>query len=64
MAIHTVRVTFNAFVEATTKEQIDTAINNLLDKLGETETEIHWDECEWDVIHSPEPLAREEARVE
>ena len=56
MALNQVRVSFYVDVEATTQEQIDIAINNLLDQIGETETDLSWDNVEWQITHAPEPL--------
>ena len=56
MALNQVRVSFYVDVEATTREQIDTAINNLLDQLGDLDTDLHWDNCEWDITFAPQPL--------
>jgi hypothetical protein len=66
MALNQVRVTFYTDVEATSHEEIDEAIGNLLDQLGKTETDLSWDDCEWDLTHAPRPLTltKEEARVE
>ncbi len=64
MATNTVRVTFYTDVEATTYEQIDEAISNLLDQLGKTETDLSWDDVDWDITHAPQPLIREEATDE
>lgn len=64
MATNTVRVIFYTDVEATSHEEIDKAIGNLLDQLGKTETDLSWDEVDWEITHAPEPLSREEARVE
>ena len=64
MATNTVRVTFYTDVEATSHEEIDEAIGNLLDQLGKTETDLSWDEVDWDITHAPQPLSREVARDE
>lgn len=56
MALNEVRVSFYVDVEATKKSEIDEAINNLLDQLGDLDTDLHWDNCEWDLTRVPRPL--------
>jgi hypothetical protein len=59
MGLNQVRVSFYVDVEATKKSEIDEAINNLLDQLGDLDTDLHWDNCDWDLIRVPEPLDKE-----
>jgi hypothetical protein len=62
MALNRVRVMLFTDVEATTHEQIDEAIHNLIDQLGKTETDLAWDDVDWDITHAPEPLTRKESK--
>ena len=60
MAMNTVRVSFYTDVEATDYAQIEEAITNLLDQLGKTETDLAWDDVDWDITHAPQPLTRKD----
>lgn len=60
MALNKVRVSFYTDVEATKMSQIDEAINNLLDQLGAVDTDLDWDNVEWDLTRVPRPLEHDE----
>jgi hypothetical protein len=47
------RVSFTVTMPADNAEEVDSMLNDLLDKLGAVDTEdIYWDDCEW-VISEP-----------
>ena len=59
MALNQVRVSFYVDVEATKMSEIDEAMNNLLDQIGNVETDLSWDNVEWDLVRVPRPLDKE-----
>jgi hypothetical protein len=59
MALNQVRVSFYVDVEATKMSEIDEAMNNLLDQIGNVETDLSWDNVEWDLVRVPRPLEEE-----
>jgi len=59
MALYVARVSFYTSVEAKTYEEAERAINNLLDQLGEVDTDLGWDDCEWDFQVVSEPIKKE-----
>lgn len=63
MGMNTVRVMFYTDVEASTYGEIEEAIHNLLDQLGKTETDLAWDDVDWQLTYAPQPLTREEGGV-
>jgi hypothetical protein len=58
MGLNTVRISFYTDVEATDYAQIEEAIHNLLDQLAKTQTDLAWDDVDWQLTHAPEPLTR------
>lgn len=59
MALNQVRVSFYVDVEATKMSEIDEAMNNLLDQIGNVETDLSWDDVSWDLVRVPRPLEEE-----
>lgn len=48
MTKHRVVVSFTTYVNAKDTAEVDDQINNLLNSLGEVETSLSWDDCEWE----------------
>lgn len=48
MTTHRVVVSFTAYVEATTTDEVNKQIETLLNELGEVNTTLSWDDCEWE----------------
>jgi hypothetical protein len=54
-----VRVSFYTEVTAETIEQVNSQIHQLLTQLGNTQTTLDWDDCEWDAVWSGPALELE-----
>ena len=56
MALNQVRISFYVDVEAESYGEVEVAVNNLLDQLGEVETELSWEDVDWQLTRAPEQL--------
>ncbi len=59
MGLNQVRVSFYVDVEADKMSEIDKAMNNLLDQIGNVETDLSWEDVSWDLVRVPQPLDKE-----
>lgn len=46
------RVSFFVTVETDSRADADKQVNKLLDQLGSVETNLPWDNCEWDYVYA------------
>lgn len=58
MATNTVEISFKVDVEATSHEQIENAVNRLLDQLGNIDTDLSWEDVQWRLTFVGQPLTR------
>jgi hypothetical protein len=58
MAINEVEISFKVDIEATSHEQIDNAVNRLIDQLGDVDTDLPWDNVDWRLTFVGQPLTR------
>jgi hypothetical protein len=58
MAHNEVEISFKVDIEATSHEQIENAVNRLLDQLGNIDTDLSWEDVQWRLTFVGEPLTR------
>ena len=60
MGLNTVRISFYTDVEASTYEAIDKKISDLIGQLASVETDLAWEDVDWQITHAPQPLTRKD----